>query len=196
MAKARRAKSVSIKTPQFAGQARVVLAGSAKAPVPNAVLLKDTPARSKLTVSLIVKRKEPLKINRRGDRANGPVRLSRTEYKKHHAADPDAVKQVRAFARQFNLKVELDPTSTVRRTIQLTGSAADIQKATDLLLKYAPMTNTASGILDTVISVNQNVQAGNRSTLAQNLWLYQEVQQNLAYMAQAQDYDPGMIFID
>jgi kumamolisin len=129
MAKARRAKSVSIKTPQFAGQARVVLAGSAKAPVPNAVLLKDTPARSKLTVSLIVKRKEPLKINRRGDRANGPVRLSRTEYKKHHAADPDAVKQVRAFAREFNLKVELDPTSTVRRTIQLTGSAADIQKA-------------------------------------------------------------------
>jgi hypothetical protein len=81
-------------------------------------------------------------------------------------------------------------------TLTANSSAADIQKATDLLLKYAPMTNTASGILDTVISVNQNVQAGNRSTLAQNLWLYQEVQQNLAYMAQAQDYDPGMIFID
>jgi len=81
-------------------------------------------------------------------------------------------------------------------TLNANSSASDIQKATDLLLKYAPMTNTGSGILDTVISVNQRVQAGDRSTLSQNLWLYQEVQQNLGYMAQAQDYDPGMIFID
>jgi len=135
MAKSPLVKSVSVKSPRFAEQTRVVLPGSEKAPAPNAVLLKDTPARSKVTVSVVVKRKEPLKINRRVGRSSGPVRVSRSEYKKHHAADPDAIKQVRAFAREANLKVEPDPTSTLRRTVQLTGSAADIQKAFGVVLE-------------------------------------------------------------
>jgi kumamolisin len=135
MARSSRSKSHAIKSPLFAEQTRVVLPGSEKAPAPDAVRLRDTPARSKVTVSVIVKREEPLKINRRGGRASGPVRVSRTEYKKHHAADPDAVKRVRAFAREFNLKVEPDPTSTVRRTIQLTGSAADMQRAFGVVLE-------------------------------------------------------------
>ena len=135
MAKSPRVKSLSTKPSRFADQARVVLAGSERAPAPNAIPLKATPARSKVTVSVIVKRKEPLKINRRGSRANGPVRVSRTEFRKHHAADPGAIKLVRAFAREFNLKVEPDPSSAVRRTIQLTGTAADIQKAFGVVLE-------------------------------------------------------------
>ncbi len=123
------AKAPKVKTPRFAEQARIVLKGSEKAAAENAVHVKATPARANLTVSLIVKRKEPLKINKRGGRANGPVRLSRAEYRKRHTADPDAVKLVKAFGREFNLKVEDDPTAAIRRTIQLTGAAADIQKA-------------------------------------------------------------------
>jgi len=34
--------------------------------------------------------------------------MSRAEYKKHHTADPDALKLVKAFGREFNLKVEAD----------------------------------------------------------------------------------------
>jgi kumamolisin len=123
------AKSPKVKAPHFTEQARVVLPGSEKAPAENAVHVKATPPKAQLTVSLIVKRKEPLKINKRSGRANGPVRLSRAEYKKHHAADPDALTLVKAFAKEFNLKVEDDPTSAIRRTVQLTGAAADIQKA-------------------------------------------------------------------
>jgi kumamolisin len=82
-----------------------------------------------VTVSVIVKRKEELKINRRGGRASGPVRVSRTEYKRRHSADPDAIKQVKRFAKEYNLKVESDPAAVLRRTVQLTGTAADIQKA-------------------------------------------------------------------
>ena len=134
MARSPRITSPSAKSPQFAEQARAVLPGSEKAAAPNAVRLKATPTKSKVTVSVIVKRKEPLKINRRGGRASGPVRVSRTEFKKHHAADPAAIKQVRAFAREFNLKVEKDPTSAARRTVQLTGTAADIQKAFGVVL--------------------------------------------------------------
>ena len=129
------AKSPRVKTPRIAEQARVVLPGSEKTAALNAVHVKATPAKSKVTVSVIVKRKEPLKINLRGGRASGPVRVSRAEFKKHHAADPAAVKLVNAFAREFNLKVEPDPSSEARRTVQLTGSAADIQKAFGVVLE-------------------------------------------------------------
>jgi kumamolisin len=135
MAKSPRAKSLSTKSPRFADQARVVLPGSEKAPPPNAVPRKATSVKSQVTVSVIVKRKEPLKINRRGGRASGPVRVSRAEYKKYHSADPDAIKKVKAFAREFNLKVVDDPTQAVRRTVQLTGTAADMQKAFGVVLE-------------------------------------------------------------
>jgi kumamolisin len=128
----------SAKPPQQSGvgakppsvlQARVLLPGSEKAKAPRAVHVKATPPRSKITVSVIVKRNEELKINARVGRNSGPVRVTRAEYKKHHAAAPSAIKLVKKFAREFNLKVEDDPTQTARRTIQLTGTAADIQKA-------------------------------------------------------------------
>jgi kumamolisin len=121
--------SPKVKTQKFAEQSRVVLSGSEKAPAENAVHVKATPAKAKVTVSVIVKRKEPLEYNKRAGRAFGPVRVSRAEYKKHHTADPDALKLVKAFAKEFNLKVEDDPTAAIRRTVQLTGAAADIQKA-------------------------------------------------------------------
>ena len=56
MAKSPRTKSLSITPPRFAEQARVVLPGSEKAAAPNAVRLKATPARSLVTVAVIVKR--------------------------------------------------------------------------------------------------------------------------------------------
>ena len=129
------AKFPPVNTPRIAEQARVVLPGSEKTAALNAVHVKATPAKSKVTVSVIVRRKEPLKINQRGGRARGPVRVSRAEFKKHHAADPAAVELVSAFAREFNLKVEPDPSSEARRTVQLTGSAADIQKAFGVVLE-------------------------------------------------------------
>ncbi len=123
------AKSPHVLSARFAEQARVVLKGSEKAAAKNAVHVKATPPAAKVTVSLIVKRKEPLKINQRGGRASGPVRVTREHYKEHHFADPAAVALVSAFAKEFNLKVEADPNSAARRTVQLTGNAADIQKA-------------------------------------------------------------------
>ena len=129
------AKSPRVKAKHFAAEARVLLKGSEKPAAENAVHLKATPAKAKLTVSLIVKRKEPLLIDERAGRSNGPVRVSREEYKKHHAADPQALKMVMAFAKEFNLKVKDDPTAETRRTVQLTGTAADFQKAFGVVLE-------------------------------------------------------------
>jgi len=84
---------------RFAEQERAVLPGSEKTAAVGAVHVKSTSARSKVTVSVILKRKEPLKINRRGGRANGPVRVTRTEFKRHHAAESDSLRLVKAFAR-------------------------------------------------------------------------------------------------
>ena len=129
------AKSPRVKASSFKEQARVVLAGSEKGAAENAVHVKTTPDAAQVTVSLIVKRKEPLKINKRGGRANGPVRVSRQEYKERHSADPAALLKVSAFAKEFNLKVEADPTAAIRRTVKLTGTAADIQKAFGVVLE-------------------------------------------------------------
>jgi len=166
-------KSLSIKPPRFADQARVVLPGSEKAPAPNAVARKATSAKSQVAVSVIVKRKEPLKINRRGGRASGPVRVSRAEYKKHHSADPDAIKKVKAFAREFNLKVVNDPTQAVRRTVELTGTAADMQKAFGVVLEQKLINNqeyrvregaiylpeSLTGVVEAVLGLDNRPQA-------------------------------------
>jgi kumamolisin len=135
MAKSPRTQSLPVKALRFDEQERLVLPGSEKSPAPNAVYFKATPAKSMVTVSVIVKRKEPLELNRRGGRANGPVRISRAEFQKRNGGDPEAIKQVKAFAREFNLRVEADPTSALRRTVQLTGTAADIQKAFGVALE-------------------------------------------------------------
>jgi kumamolisin len=129
------AKSPRVKAAHFAAEARVLLKGSEKAAPENAVHVKATPAKDKLTVSLIVKRKEPLLIDERAGRSNGPVRVSREEYKKHHAADPQALKLVKAFAKEFGLKVKNDPTAETRRTVQLTGTADEMQKAFGVTLE-------------------------------------------------------------
>lgn len=138
MAKSTRSKSASSRALKFSDQPRVVLPGSEKAAVSAEARMKATPAKSKVTVSVIVKRKKPLKINRAG----GPVRVTPAEFKKHHAADADALKRVRAFAREFHLKVESDPASALRRTVQMTGSAADIQKAFGVELKQTSIDGT------------------------------------------------------
>ena len=135
MAKSPSKQSLPVKAPRFHEQARLFLPGSEKSPAPNAVHVKATPAKSMVTVSVIVKRKEPLELNRRVGRANGPVRVSRSDFQKRHGGDPEAIKQVKAFAREFNLKVVADPTSALRRTVQLTGTAADIQKAFGVVLQ-------------------------------------------------------------
>jgi kumamolisin len=123
------AKSPSVRTPRFREQARIVLAGSEKAAPTNAVHLKATPAKAKITVSLVVRRKEPLKIYKRSGRAAGPMRVSRAEYKKHHSAALADLQMVKTFAKEFNLTVKTDPTASTRRTVQLTGTAADMREA-------------------------------------------------------------------
>jgi kumamolisin len=83
-----------------------------------------------MTVSVIVKRRKPLVRD-----ARGPVRVSRAEFAKNHAADPEALSAVRAFAREYGLKAESSAALALRRTVKLTGTAAQMQKAFGVTLE-------------------------------------------------------------
>lgn len=129
MAKSLKKSTARGRALRFTEQERALLPGSEKTALTGAAHVKSTPARAKVTVSVILKRKEALKINRRSGRANGPARVTGAEFKRHYAADSNTLKLLKAFAREFDLKVEPDPMSVVRRTVQLTGAAAGMQKA-------------------------------------------------------------------
>jgi kumamolisin len=109
------------KTLTFATQPRQLLAGSEKAPVAASA---EGPATGKLTVSVIVRRKNPLNTSRLGT-----DRVTRAEYTKMYAADKDDLKQVHAFAKEFGLTVEKNTPKPERRTVMLTGTVAAMQKA-------------------------------------------------------------------
>jgi len=119
----------SKKSARFSSQQRVVLPGSEKAPLSAATGEKPSRAASVLTVSVIVRRKRPLNTKRLGK-----DRLTRAQYRQQHAADPAAIKLVRAFAKEFGLTVDKDTPKPEQRTIKLTGTVAAMQKAFDVTL--------------------------------------------------------------
>jgi kumamolisin len=102
---------------------RTVLPGSEKAPLVKPTAEKPAPHAKRIIVSVVVRRKNPLDIK------FGKQRLTHAEYRKSHGADPESVTLVRKFARQFRLKVEPDTPGPERRTIKLSGTIADMQKA-------------------------------------------------------------------
>jgi kumamolisin len=110
--------------PRFSSQQRVVLPGSEKAPLSAATGEKPVRPASTITVSVIVKRKSPINTSRLGK-----DRLTRAQFRQKHAADPAAIKVVRAFAKEFGLTVEKDTPKPEQRTIKLTGTAAAMQQA-------------------------------------------------------------------
>ncbi len=119
----------SKKSAGFSSQQRVVLPGSEKAPLSAATGEKPARASSVLTVSIIVRRKRPLNTKRLGK-----DRLTRAQYRQQHAADPAAIKLVRAFAKEYGLNVDKGTPKPEQRTIKLTGTVAAMQKAFDVSL--------------------------------------------------------------
>src|ERR1700722_3531425 len=121
----------------FSSQQRVVLPGSEKAPLAAAMTEQPAPSKGSVTVSVIVKRKSPLNT-----KLLGKARLTRAQYRQSHAADPAAIKLVRAFASEFGLTVQKDTPKPERRTIKLTGTVAAMQKAFGVTLTQKVLDGT------------------------------------------------------
>lgn len=122
------------KSPRLADQPRTPLAGSERYAVstsPASAALQTPRSNTRLTVSVIVKRREPIQRGR-----TGPKRITRADYKARHSADSASIALVKSFARAFNLSVEPDATASLRRTLKLTGSVADMQRAFSVQLQH------------------------------------------------------------
>jgi kumamolisin len=110
---------------RFAAQKRVPLAGSEK----KALAPEEQPegkasaARGTFTVSMLLKRKTALVLKR----GRPQERLTRAGFAQKHGANPDSLKLVKAFAREFGLTVGTEKPGP--RTVQLTGTSAAMQKA-------------------------------------------------------------------
>ena len=112
------------KSPRLSEHPRSVLPGSEKSPATDATDQHPASKSAKLTVSVIIRRKQLL-----NPKKLGKYRVTRAEFQKLHGADPDAIKLVKQFAREFNLEVVPDAKAVHRRTVQLRGTGADMQKA-------------------------------------------------------------------
>ncbi|MEO8736559.1 MAG: protease pro-enzyme activation domain-containing protein [Edaphobacter sp.] len=123
-------------TPQLHAQPRIMLPGSERAAFTQATaaVAPTTPAPSahRLTVSVVVKPKAPLKVTNR----IGKERLTRVQFRQSHGPDPNALKLVRAFAKEYGLVVVSGTPLLGSRIIKLTGTVAAMQKAFDVSLLH------------------------------------------------------------
>jgi kumamolisin len=113
-------------------QPRTLLPGSERAAVAPGIAEAPAPAGNRATVSVIVRRKTPLNSTH----TTGKERLTRAQFRASHGPDPESVRLVKAFAKEFNLAVQPGTPAPGRRTIKLTGSIANLQRAFGVSLMH------------------------------------------------------------
>jgi kumamolisin len=131
-------------TLHFATQSRSVLSGSEKRAVEQAVGKRPASPGEHVTVSVIVRRKNPLAAAH----VTGKQRLTRSRFNAQHAADPAAVALVKRFAKEFGLKVQAGTPAPGRRTIKLTGTVASVQRAFGVSLSHSTIDGVSYRVRD------------------------------------------------
>jgi kumamolisin len=130
--------------PHFVTQSRTVLSGSEKRPVAEPAGKRPARAAEQLTVSVIVRRKNPLAAAH----VSGKQRLTRARFNANHAADPAAVALVKRFAKEFGLKVQPGMPAPGRRTVKLSGSVANMQRAFGVSLSHSTIDGVSYRVRD------------------------------------------------
>ncbi|MEO6910732.1 MAG: protease pro-enzyme activation domain-containing protein, partial [Edaphobacter sp.] len=121
-------------TPRSATQNRIVLPGSERPPFTASAFASAAPSAARLTVSVLLKRKTPLKAANR----LGKERLTRAQFRQLHGPDPNAIKLVRAFAKEYGLSVPSGSPFPGSRILKLSGTVAAMQKAFGATLLHQP----------------------------------------------------------
>ena len=113
------------------------ISGSERRPVRGARLIHNSHPDQVIEVSLRIRPKSEAKHNELrsalADRNFKP--MSRADFEKTHGADPADLEQIRKFAGEFGLKVHETGTELARRTVILSGTVANLQKAFNVELK-------------------------------------------------------------
>jgi len=105
-------------------QKRVVLPRSDRAVPAHATHIGRTNAQQIISVSVIVKRKNPLDLHALGGKI-----VSRADFDTQFAADPASFDALRRFAHENGLTVDESASSLSRRTIVLRGPAQAMERA-------------------------------------------------------------------
>jgi len=105
-------------------QSRITLPKSERTSHLGAKRVGKTDPKKIISVSVIVKRKNPLDLTKLGGK-----HLTQQEFLETYAADPASFNQLRAFAHKEGLTVDESRSSLARRTITLTGPAKAIAAA-------------------------------------------------------------------
>ncbi|MBV9822807.1 MAG: S8/S53 family peptidase [Actinobacteria bacterium] len=108
------------------------LAGTERHPALGAVRQGPSPAEEEIQVSVRLRRRPdagplPDLDTLRDRRPGSPAPVSREEFAERYGADPADIDRVRAFAESFGLTV--DDASVARRTVQLSGTSAQLARA-------------------------------------------------------------------
>jgi kumamolisin len=103
---------------------RITLEKSERKAPAHASHLGRTSPQQTISVSVIVRRKNPLKLSDLKGR-----RLSHEEFNAQYAAAPADFDNIRTFAKNHGLAVDEAASSLPRRTIVLTGTASAMEKA-------------------------------------------------------------------
>lgn len=103
---------------------RVTLPRSERVEPRHATHIARTDPQQTISVSLIVRRKNPLSLRELGGR-----RVSREEFDRLYAADPADFEALRQFAHQYGLAVDEAASSLSRRTMVLRGPVQAMEQA-------------------------------------------------------------------
>jgi kumamolisin len=113
------------------------IAGSERKPVRGARLIHNSHPDQTIEVSVRLRSKAEGKRKelKSALEQTGFKHLSRTEYENTYGADPADLNQIKKFAHEFGLKVHETGTELARRTVLLSGTVANLQKAFNVELK-------------------------------------------------------------
>ncbi|MGD0507654.1 MAG: S53 family peptidase [Terriglobales bacterium] len=114
-----------------------VISGSERQPVRGARLIHATHPDQTIEVSVRLRPKSGVKYRELRSALEKPgfKHMSRTEFENAHGADPADLNQVKKFAQEYGLKVHETGTELARRTVMLSGTASNLQKAFNVELK-------------------------------------------------------------
>jgi kumamolisin len=114
-----------------------VIPGSERQSVRGARLIHNSHPDQTIEVSIRIRSKSEAKREELKSALAKPgfKHMSRAEFEKVYGADPADLEQIKKFAQEFGLKVHETGSELARRTVMLSGTVANLQKAFNVELK-------------------------------------------------------------
>jgi kumamolisin len=114
-----------------------IISGSERQSVRNATVIHNSHPDQTIEVSIRLRPKAEAKFKELRSALEKPgfKHVSRAEFESAHGADPADVNQIKKFAQEFGLKVHETGTELARRTVTVSGTVSNLQKAFNVELK-------------------------------------------------------------